>query len=330
MKPFGHYDAACVEEAISFLKEPEKKNRCIAGGTDLLGVLKDEILSDYPDALINLKTIAGMDSIRESAGELRIGATAKIADIASSPLVREGYPALSQAAEAVASPEIRTMATIGGNLCQDIRCWYYRYPHSMGGRMLCLRKGSGPCHAGKGDNRYHAILGAEGCVAVCPSDTAVALSALAAGILLVGEQGVRRLAVEAFFTPFGNALKEGELLKEIGIPVPPPGSRQVFVKFTERKPIDFAIASVALLVTMDQGKCASARVFLGGVAPMPWRAHGTEQILMGKIIDAETAERAAHASVAGAKPLSGNGYKLEITKALVKRALLASAAGPAS
>ena len=330
MKPFEHYSAASVEEALSLLKDFGGKGCLMAGGTDLLGLLKDQILPDYPEALINLKTISGMDSIRESAGELSIGALAKLADIASSPLVQEKYPSLSRAAQAVASPEIRTMATIGGNLCQDVRCWYYRYPHHMGGRMLCRRKGVGPCHAIKGDNRYHAIMGAKACFAVCPSDSAIALSALGAKVEIVEESGARTLPVEEFFTPLGNALGTGELVKEIRIPAPSAACRQTFLKFTERKPIDFAVASVASVITMGDGKCVGARVFLGGVAPMPWRAQGAEQCVMGKVIDAATAEGAAKASVAGAKPLSGNGYKVEITKALVKRALLLSAGGPIS
>jgi xanthine dehydrogenase YagS FAD-binding subunit len=217
MKPFEHFNAGALEEAVSLLKKYGGKGRLMAGGTDLIGLLKDRILEDYPDALINLKSIPGMDAIEESAGGLRIGALAKLADIASSTAIKAKYPALSQAAESVASPEIRTMATIGGNLCQDVRCWYYRYPQQMGGRILCLRKGTGPCHAIKGDNRYHALMGAKKCFAVCPSDTAIALSALEAEIEIFGAKGARSLPVEEFFTPLGNALGPEELVKEIRV-----------------------------------------------------------------------------------------------------------------
>jgi xanthine dehydrogenase YagS FAD-binding subunit len=294
----------------------------MAGGTDLLGVLKDEILEDYPDALINIKTIPGMDTLKESAGGLTIGALAKLADIASSPAVKAKYAALSQAAESVASPEIRTMATIGGNLCQDVRCWYYRYPHHMGGRLLCYRKGSGPCHAVKGDHRYHAIMGGKRCFAVCPSDTATALLALQAEIQIVGARGTRTLSLEDFFTPLGNSLNKGELVTEIRVPRPAQGNRQTFLKFTVRKPIDFAIASVASVITVEDGVCVDARIVLGGVAPVPLRAKGAERVVQGKPLDAKTAEEAADASVSGAKPRSGNAYKVEITKALVKKAIL--------
>lgn len=322
MKPFEHVDAGSLEEAVSLLRKYGGKGCVMAGGTDLLGVLKDQILQDYPEVLINLKTIPALEVIEETSGGLRIGALAKLAHISSSPLVQSRYPALSQAAESVASPEIRNMGTLSGNLCQEVRCWYYRYPHHMGGRMLCLRKGTGPCHAVTGDNRYHAIFGAKKCFAVCPSDTAIALSALRAEIEVVGEKGSRTIPVEAFFTPLGNDLENGELVKEIRIPGLPAGCRQSFLKFTERRPIDFAVASVAAVIRMQDARCVEARVFLGGVAPMPWRAAASEQSLVGKSMDPSTVEEAARASVAGAKPLRGNAYKIEIVKALVKRAIL--------
>jgi xanthine dehydrogenase YagS FAD-binding subunit len=322
VKPFEHFNAASVDEALSFLKDFGGKARLIAGGTDLLGLLKDRVLEDYPAALINIKTIFGMDDIVENSEGLKIGALAKLADIAQSSLVKGRYSALSQAAESVASPEIRNMGTIGGNLCQDVRCWYYRYPHNMGGRLLCRRKGTGPCHAVKGDNRYHAIMGAKACFAVCPSDMAIALSALGSEVEIMGSEGTRTIPVQNLYTPMGHALSREEVVTAIRIPKPLPESRQAFLKFTERKPIDFAVASVASVITVHEGKCVSALVFLGGVAPTPLRAEATEKVIKGKPLDGETAEEAARASVAGAKPLSGNAYKIEIVKALVRRAIL--------
>jgi xanthine dehydrogenase YagS FAD-binding subunit len=322
VKTFGHFNARSVDEALSLLKDYGGRARLIAGGTDLLGVLKDQILEKYPDALVNIKTIPGLDTIEENAEGLRIGALAKLADIVHSPAAKAKFPALSQAAESVASPEIRSMGTIGGNLCQDVRCWYYRYPHHLGGRILCRRKGTGPCFAVKGDNRYHAIMGAKTCFAVCPSDTAIALSALQAEIGIAGAGGARKIPVQDFFTPLGNCLDPNELVTEIRIPDPPQGCRQTFLKFTVRKPIDFAIASVASVITVKDGICADARIVLGGVAPMPLRSEAAEQAIKGKPLDAKTAEEAARASVLGARALSGNAYKIEITKVLVKRALL--------
>ncbi|MEJ2729712.1 MAG: FAD binding domain-containing protein [Deltaproteobacteria bacterium] len=176
MKAFKHVNAASVDEAISLMRSYKGRADLIAGGTDLLGVLKDEILPDYPEAVINIKTIPGLDNIEESKKGLKIGALTKLVDVALHPLVKKRYPILSKAAESVATPEIRNMATLGGNLCQDTRCWYYRYPHQMGGRIICYRKEKGPCHAVKGDNRYHAIMGAKACYAVCPSDPRWAIS----------------------------------------------------------------------------------------------------------------------------------------------------------
>ena len=162
MRSFTHISARTVDEACSLLGKYNGKARLNAGGTDLLSILKGENLLDYPEAVINIKTIAGLDYIREDGGVLKIGALAKLSDIAKSPLLGESYKVLLKAAHSVATPQIRNMATLGGNLCQDVRCWYYRYPRHIGGPMRCLRKGSGPCLAVSGDNRYHAILEGRG------------------------------------------------------------------------------------------------------------------------------------------------------------------------
>jgi len=323
VKPFEHFNPPSLDEALSLLKRFEGKASLIAGGTDLLGVLKDRILEDYPAALVNIKNIPGLEGIAEDrAGGLRIGALARLAEVGRSPLVKTGYPVLSQAAESVASLEIRNMGTIGGNLCQDVRCLYYRYPHHMGGRILCHRKGSGPCHAVKGNNRYHAIMGFKSCFAVCPSDTAIALSALGAEIEIAGARGTRTIPVQNLYSPLSLEMSKEEIVTEIRIPKPLPESRQAFLKFTERKPVDFAVVSVASVIAIRDGRCTKASVFLGGVAPVPLRAEALEQAVEGRRLDAATAEEAALASAAGARPLSDNAYKVEILKSLVKQALL--------
>lgn len=322
MKSFKHFNAATVDEALSLLREYQGKAKLIAGGTDLLGSLKDEILLDYPVALINIKAIPGLHNIHDDAGGLKIGPSAKLTEIARSPLIRKKYPVLSEAAETVATPEIRNMATLGGNLCQDTRCWYYRYPHEMGGRILCYRKGSGPCHALKGDNRYHAILGGKACFAVCPSDMAIALTALDARLEIAGPEGDRDVQIKEAYNALGSVLEPDEFLAEIHVPQLPKGAKQTFIKFTLRKPVDFAIVSVASVIMVENGVCKDARIALGAVAPTPIRATDAEEAIKGKVIDAKTAERAAEASVRGAKPMSMNAYKIEITKTLVKRAIL--------
>jgi len=191
----------------------------------------------------------------------------------------------------------------------------------MGGRIICYRKEKGPCQAVKGDNRYHAIMGAKVCFAVCPSDTAIALTALDANLEITGAQGARNISINEFFTTLGNILKPDELLTNIQLPNPPEGSRQAFLKFTLRKPVDFAIASVASVVTMKDGVCKDARIVLGAVAPTPLRAIEAEELIKGKVVNDKIIGAAAKAAVKDAKPMRMNAYKLQITETLVKRAL---------
>jgi xanthine dehydrogenase YagS FAD-binding subunit len=322
VKAFKHFNATSVDEAIALMRSSEGNANLIAGGTDLLGVLKDEILPDYPEAVINIKTIPGLDDVKQNKKGLKIGALTKLADVIAHPLVRKNYPILSKAAEAVATPEIRNMATLGGNLCQDTRCWYYRYPHLMGGRIICYRKEKGPCQAVKGDNRYHAIMGGKACFAVCPSDTAIALTALGAKLEIKGPQKDRKVSVDEFFTIRGNILDPDELLTHIEIPSPAAGAQQEFLKYTLRKPVDFAVASVAAVVTMQDGICKDVRIVLGAVAPTPVRAVDSEKLLKGKVASEKSIAEAARAAVKDAKPMRMNAYKVEITKTLVKRAIL--------
>ena len=322
MKAFKHYNVTSVDEAIGLMRKFDGRANLNAGGTDLLGVLKDEILPTYAEAVVNIKTIPGLDSVEGNNKGIKIGALTKLVDVATHPLITQRYPALSQAAQAVGTPEIRNMATLGGNLCQDTRCWYYRYPHHMGGRIICYRKEKGPCQAVKGDNRYHAIMGAKKCFAVCPSDTAIALSALGAELEIKGPQKFRKVPVQEFFNAQGNVLEPAELLMCIRIPRPAPDARQEFLKFTLRKPVDFAIASVAAVVTMQDEICEDACIVLGAVAPTPFRAVDSEECLKGKVVSEEVISEAATAAVKDAKPMRMNAYKVEITKTLVKRALL--------
>ena len=237
MKAFKHFNATSIDEIFALMRSFNGNVRLIAGGTDLLGVLKDEILPDYPEAIINIKTIPGLDQIEENDEGLKIGPLTRLSDVVAHSLIRKRFSILSKAAEAVATPEIRNMATLGGNLCQDTRCWYYRYPHHMGGRIICYRKAKGPCQAVKGDNRYHAIMGGKACFAVCHSDTAIALTALDAKLEIKSSQNVRKVPVNEFFTTRGNILETDELLTHIQIPVPAAGVRQVFHKYTLITPI---------------------------------------------------------------------------------------------
>jgi len=324
MRPFKYFNAETIDEAVSILREYKGKARIIAGGTDLLGILKAQIYPEYPEVLVNIKTIKGLDYIKEEAGVLKIGALTKLYDIEKSPIVNDRYRALAEAAHAVGGPQIRNMGTIGGNLCQDVRCWYFRYPHHIGGRLICLRKGGTMCYAMAGDNRYHSIFGAVGgCVAVHPSDIAPALIALNAEV----ETSKRTLTIEEFFAvkepTRTTVLDSDEILTEIRVPRPAPGARSKFMKFRLRRAIDFAIVNVAVSIVVEGGVCKDARIVLNAVYPTPYRATKAEDVLKGKSIDESTAEAAGEAAVADAIPLSRNKYKVQIAKTLVKRAILA-------
>lgn len=322
MKSFQHIDAKTLSEACGLLKKHKGKAKMIAGGTDLLGILKDKVLPSYPELIINLKSIPDLSYVKEDRHGLKIGALTTLSDITRSPVIQKNYKVISEAAKAVGSPQIRNTGTLAGNLCQDVRCWYYRYPHHIGGRMICLRKGSGRCLAVSGDNRFHAIMEGKRCFAVCPSDTAVALTALDAKLSIGGPKESRIVPVQNFFTTMGNVLKHGEVITEVQVARPLEKTKQIFLKFTLRKPIDFAVVSVASALSLENGICREAKIALGAVAPVPIRAVAAEQILKGKAITPELASKAAEAAVANAKPLSMNAYRIELTKTLIQRAIL--------
>ena len=321
MKTFVHENARSVEEAIQYLVKYNGKAKLNAGGSDLLGVLKDRILPDYPGAIINIKTIPPLNTITEEESLLRIGALTPLCEIIASPLIAGKYSILKEAADTVASRQIRNIATIGGNLAQESRCWYYRYPHQIGGRIDCFRKGGGNCPAVRGDTRYHAIMEAKKCFAVCPSDMAVALTALNAKLTVAGAKGTREIPVEEFYTPLGNALAPDEMITFISVPKPQAEARQRFIKFTLRQPIDFAVVSVGSYLLEKGNTCEEARICLGAVAPKPVRALKAESFLKGKTLTEENIAAAAELALQEAKPFKDNTYKVEIARTLVKRVL---------
>ena len=314
MKAFNHTNAKSLAEARTALAGG--KANLIAGGTDLLGLLKDNVLPTYPAALINIKTIPNLDYIREEAGILKIGAVTRLADIAAHPAVNQKYSALAQAASRVATPHVRDMGTIGGNIAQLHRCWYFRKPEN---RFNCLRKGGTTCFAMTGDNRYHSIFGAINmCIAVHPSDVAPALIALDAKVVT----NKRTLPAENFFdvkVPVSTVLAADEIITEIQVPAPPAGAKSAFIKFAIRKSIDFPIVNCAVRVG-----AGAPRICLNAVAPKPYRALKAEAAIAGKPINEANAEAAGAAAVEDAKPLPATKYKVQIAKTLVKRALLAT------
>ncbi len=314
MRAFNHTNAKTLAEAKTALADG--KTNVIAGGTDLLGLLKDNVLPTYPAAVVNIKSIPGLDYIKEEAGMLKIGATTRLADIAAHPGVNQKYTALAQAALRVATPHVRDMGTIGGNLAQLHRCWYFRKPEN---RFPCIRKGGDRCFAMMGDNRYHSIFGSVNkCIAVHPSDLAPALIALDAKIVTTS----RSYNAENFWDvkmPENTVLGPGEIITEIQVPAPPAGAKSAFLKFAIRKSIDFPIVNCAVRVGGG-----APRIALNAVAPKPYRAVKAEAAIKGKSINEASAEAAGAAAVEDAKPLTATKYKVQIAKTLVKRALLAA------
>jgi xanthine dehydrogenase YagS FAD-binding subunit len=313
-----------VDEAIELLQKYAGRAVIQGGGTDLLPTLKAGYLSDYPKAVINIKTIPHLDALETDGPVIRLGAAVKLAQLIESPFLQERYPVLTEAVRTVATPQIRNMATVGGNLCQDIRCWYYRYPAQLGGPVQCARKGQGPCLAVKGDNRYHAVMGAKRCFAVCPSDLAVALTALEARLVICGPRGQRTVLVEDFFGDFSTDLIKEEMVLAVEIPGNIQPTIQRFIKFTTRAPIDFAIVSAAAALTVKNSLCHEARIALGAVAPGPVRTRKAEDVLKGKALVETAAAEAAEEALKGARPLSRNGYKIPLAKTLIQRAILGS------
>ena len=316
MKAFNHVNAKSLAEVQTALADG--KTDLVAGGTDLLGTLKDNILRTYPETVINIKTVVpSLDYIKEEGGMLKIGAATRLADIAANSRVKGKYTALAQAASRVATPHVREMGTLGGNIAQLHRCWYFRKPEN---RFDCIRKGGNTCFAMTGDNRYHSIFGAEnGCLAVHPSDTAPALIALNAKVVT----NKRTVEAENFFEvnkPKSTVLAADEFIKEIQIPAPPAGAKSAFIKFAIRKSIDFPIVNCAVMVGGG-----SPRICLNAVAPRPYRAAKAEAAISGKPINEATAEAAGEAAVADARSFpEAAQFKKQIAKVMVKRALLAT------
>jgi len=319
LRAFAYVRPGSLSEALTQLEVAGA--RAHAGGTDLLGCLRDGVFE--AQTVVSLSRIDDLRGVTVTPeGGLRIGATTSIADVASHPVIRERYAALAQAASLVASPQLRSQGTIGGNLCQRPRCWYFR------GDYHCTRKGGDTCYAVGGENQYHCIFGGGACVMVHPSDTAPALLALDATVRLVGPKGARVLPLEKFFvSPDQNVRREtvieaAEVVVEVLLPRPDPALKSSYRKVRARGSWDFAMAGLALAVTFTPDKkVAAARVVLSGVAPIPWRSLNVEQAMLGQKLDARTMAKAAGAAVVGARPLAQNAYKLDMVKGIVEEAL---------
>jgi xanthine dehydrogenase YagS FAD-binding subunit len=326
MKSFVNRDAHDAIHAARLLAEARNGGRpaaIVGGGSDLLGMIKDGLVA--PDVLVNLKTIRSLDRIRAGEEGVAIGALTTLAALARDPLVRSRLTVLAEAAESVATPQIRTVGTLAGNVCQRPWCWYFR------NGFPCLKNGGNQCFAAGGENQFHAIFGGGPSHIVHPSDTAAALVALGASFNLHGGGGpdlFRTVPAEEFFQlprvnpARENVLEPDELLAQVHVPLPRPGTRSTYHKVLDREAWTHAIVSAAVVLEMDGAMCRTARIVLGGVAPVPWRLPEVEKRLAGQQITPALAEEAAEIAIAGAKPLAKNGYKVPLTRSIVRRTLI--------
>jgi xanthine dehydrogenase YagS FAD-binding subunit len=315
---FSHVRPDTLRDALAILND--KGARIHGGGTDLIGCLRDRVFAT--DTVVSLGGIPELQGITPTSdGGLRLGAMTTIAEIAENDDIRNRYGTLADAAKVVASPQLRNQGTIAGNLCQKPRCWYYR------GDFDCLRKGGEICYAYEGENQNHCIFGGDLCYIVHPSDTAPALAALGAICRVSSPSTSRSVAVEKLLVPPSvdpqreTVLEKDEVITEILVPKAPAGLRSSYRKVRNRASWDFALAGVALALVFEGDTVASARVFLSGAAPVPWRAVGVEKAIIGTELDNATIAAAARATVDGAEPLAKNGYKVELFEGLMAEQL---------
>lgn len=327
MNSFEFASPRSLAEAMELLQHPGAVAH--AGGVDLLDRLKEGL--ETPSRLVALRQCAELSGIKEDKVKgLSLGALTKVIELAESPLVRTLYPALADAASHVGTPNVRNMATLGGNLAQRPRCWYFRNE-----LFVCRKRGGSTCFAQDGENEHHALFGNTTCAMVHPSTLATALVALEASLTIQGKGGVRTVALADFFTPpetdilRETVLAPGELITQLTLPPPAAGARSAYLKQGARESYDWPIADVAVVLTLDGKKVTQARVILGAAAATPYRAAAAEAALVGKEVDVAVAKVAGDASMKGAKPLQHNKHKVEIFKVVVARAVLA-AAGVAS
>ena len=317
---FEWTNARSIDDAIGQLNDKAIPK---AGGVDLMDRLKEGL--DAPSRLVNIRTIPGLDYVKEESGWLRIGPMVTLAAIAEHPVIRKRYIALADAALNAATPQIRNIATVGGNLLQRPHCWYFRSD-----QFHCLRKGGDRCFAQDGENEYHAIFDNDVCAVVHPSAAACALTAMGAKVEVKGKRGTREIALDDLFVrpetdiTREHVLNPGELLTEIRVPAPSDATRSAYTKVGQKESFDWPLAEVAVVLELRGGVVNKASIVLGAVAPVPWRATAAEKALAGNPLTEQTAREAATAAMRGATPLSQNAYKIPMFEAVVRRTILAS------
>jgi xanthine dehydrogenase YagS FAD-binding subunit len=327
MKTFANANARDFQHAVSLAQQTKSDGKVpsfVAGGSDLLALVKERVIA--PDVLVNLRTIKGLDQVMSTDRGTTIGGLITLDALSRHAAIRRQYAVLAEAAETVATPQIRNVGTLAGNVCQRPWCWYFR------NGFPCFKNGGNTCFSATGENQFHAIFGGGPSYIVHPSDTAVALVALDAKFRLVGPQGERVVPAANFFIlPQQDARKENvlepeEALAEIQLPPSRPGTRSTYHKVMDREAWTHAVVSAAIVLDMDKQVCRSARIVLGGVAPVPWRVLEVEKILVGQRITETVAAKVAETALEGSRPLAKNGYKVPLTKGVVRRTLMTLAA----
>jgi xanthine dehydrogenase YagS FAD-binding subunit len=323
MKTLSNANPRDLEQAVSLARDARRAGKSASfagGGSDLLGMVKDGIAK--PDVLVHLRAIKGQDQVETKAGRVHVGGLITLDTLNHHPLIHTKYAVLSEAAGTVATPQIRNAGTLAGNVCQRPWCWYFR------NGFKCFKAGGDTCFSITGENQFHAIFGGGPSFIVHPSDTAPALVALDATFHIVGPSGARTLAAADFFTlPKANAARENalgddEVLAAVDFPEARPGTRSTYHKVMDREAWTHAVVSAAIVLDMDGQVCRSARIVLGGVAPIPWRVPEAERLLTGQRVTPELTAKVAEAAVAGANPLAKNAYKVPLTREIVQRSVL--------
>jgi len=331
MKAFEWTNPKDINEAVKLLAtsastDMDEAPRPIAGGQDLLTTMKD--YTSRPTRLVNLKNLRGMNRLSLDSKGLTIGALITLNELEEHGGVRKVMPGLAEAAHSIATPQIRNLGTVGGNLCQRPRCWYFRLEE-----VNCLKKGGSECYAATGENKYNAIIGGGPSFIVHPSDLAPMLLAFGARVTVVGAGGKRVIPLDKFFTlpeqgniRRENVLQNDDIITEVFVPASPLTEKSTYLKFKERDSLDFAMSSVAAAVQFDGSKkVKDARLALGGVAPIPWRVPAAEKFLIGKSLNPDVLAEAGRIALSEAKPLEKNAYKVPLTQTLVRRALTRTA-----
>ncbi|MSV34721.1 MAG: xanthine dehydrogenase family protein subunit M [Bryobacterales bacterium] len=326
MRSFSNANPRDMQQAAKLAQQARMEGRNAAfagGGSDMLGLIKERIAT--PDVLVHLKGIQGANKVETKGGATVIGGQISLSDLSHNQVILKRYAVLAEAAGSVATPQIRNAGTLAGNVCQRPWCWYFR------NGFPCFKAGGSQCFSFNGENQFHAIFGGGPSFIVHPSDTAVALMALDAKFRIVGPSGQRTLSAADFFTlPKQNAAKENalaydEVLASVELPAAAAGQRSSYHKVLDRDAWTHAVVSTAVVLDMNGDTCRSARIVLGGVAPIPWRVPEAEKVLTGQRVTPELAARAAETALAGAQPLAKNAYKIPLTKEIVQRTVSAVA-----